>query len=69
MRNVHKILERLALIEKTRALAKDLAKQCHYYRARFDKCFKLGSPSFFSAVGDIYDEDVYMLRIQVIMKD
>ena len=69
MRNVHKILERAALVEKTRALSKELGKQCYDYRSRFDKCVRLGLPALFSARGDIYEEPVYLLRVQVIMKD
>lgn len=69
IRNVHRVLERGALVEKTRSLVKTLGNQCHDYRARFDKCVKLGLPALFSASGDIYKEAVYLLRIQVVMKD
>lgn len=33
------------------------------------KCVRLGLPAFFSASGDIYEEAVYLLSIQVIIKD
>lgn len=38
MRNVHKILERAALVEKTRTLSKELGRQCYDYRSRFEMC-------------------------------
>jgi hypothetical protein len=69
LRNVHRVLERSALIEKTRSLVKVLGDQCHDYRARFDKCVRLGLPALFSATGEVYEEAVYLLRLQVVMKD
>ena len=63
LRSVHEVLERATLVEKTRTLSKELGRQCHDYRSRFDKCVRLGLPSFFSASGDIYKEPVYLLRI------
>ena len=69
MRSVHRVLKREALIKDIRTLAQELSKQCRNYRARFDKCVKLGLPSPFTGSGDIYDEDVYLGRIRIIMKD
>lgn len=69
LKNVHKVLERVALIERTRTLAKELSKQCFDYRARFDKCIRLGLPSLFTGVGDIYEEGTYLHQIEVAMDD
>ena len=69
MRSVHRVLKKVKLIEDTRDLAQEFSKQCRIYRGRFDKCVRLGLPSFFTGTGDIYDEDVYLGRIRNIMKD
>ena len=52
MRNIHKILRKVALVDETRTLVKELSMQCHNYRARFDKCLMLGLPSIFAGTGD-----------------
>ena len=69
MRNIHKILRKAALVEEIWTLAKELSKQCHDYRARFDKCSMLGLPSIFAGSGDIYAEDIYLHHLQSIVKD
>jgi len=69
MRSAHRILRKAALVEETRAFTKEVGVQCHDYRTRFDKCFALGLPGLFSSSGDIYDEDVYLQRLHIIMRD
>ena len=69
MKSIHRVIRKAALIEESRALTKELGIFCHKYRERFEKCFTLGLPAIFSRSRDIYDEEVYLQRLHITMRE